>query len=123
MATQQILNSKKGIYEFDGPSMAYIMLSDGKETIWLDYMSFAFQGSKNWVEAQFETLLREVETALPIDGCLIWRERWNVGRAPHREKKRGSHTGYCRFATSPPLPKEFWAKWEKLEGEPARLEG
>lgn len=120
MVTQKTLNSEKSIIELDGSQMAYVELTDGVSILRFVHQSYGFMGTEEWCKERMETLLEKAKELLPDGGAIIWRHRPEYGENEADDKVHYPYFSYCRFSTSPPLPKEFFDTWGKKEGTPMR---
>lgn len=125
--------------EIDGPPIAFWELTDGFRFVRLVYKAVGYEGFDSFEDAgrAIDKLRERINNAFAEEArqdnvcCIIWRTRPEIMEAMEEvpvlsSKPYGArrHTGrkligvYCRFATSPPLPSQFWEKHEKKEGEP-----
>lgn len=100
------------IHHMDAPPGFCFTITDGITSVSLQFTICGFTGYNSYKEAGLDVdrLINYIESILPNNSSIIWRRR------PEICWDGGSVSFYCRFATSPPLPKGF----EKLtiqEGE------
>lgn len=115
---------RDGICYIDGPPMsrfAIVENSDGSgQRIEVIYRVLKFVGSKESCEeardlllylvvSELQNLHRSATSRFPIP--IVW---WR--RRPQISENESDWSFYCRLATTPPLPEDFWQRWETPEG-------
>lgn len=105
------------INEIDGVPRAYMDLTDGAgNTVRFVYRTIYYRASESEIQGIWDALKAEMETYQEDDLIIIFRKRPEIIRNLTREKP----LLYVRFATSPPLPEEFWKKHEREEADVAK---
>lgn len=101
----------KHINELLGLPQGYMELHDGFSFVRFTYRTVRWRFDTEKQAQDFvERLMAEIKFLLPEDGTIIWREKPSV----HRNIVQ--YMVYTRFATSPPLPEEFWKTYQVNEG-------
>lgn len=121
---------KHGIYHIDGPPVggfAIVENPDGSGArVDVIYYALGYYGTKDECEEAYDSLMNLIISELkertlnqpnmyPSIKPIIW---WRHRKEITREFVEDRHKLYCRLATTPPLPNDFWDRWAKKENEP-----
>lgn len=119
-----------GIYHIDGPAVAGFIMAeypDGSgNRVEVRYFTLRYVGTKSECEEAYESLINLISSELQdlveiqpnaisnLNQKIIW---WRHRVEYEQDLENPEYWKfYCRLATTPPLPLEFWDRWETKEG-------
>lgn len=105
------------LMEMDGLPRGYMELGDGFHVVRFVYKTIK-RRCDTWEDAYEcrRRLMKDINNiaiSKDIEITILWRCRITI------QEVSGAVELYCRFETSPPMPEDFWKKWQVKEGEEA----